>query len=515
MKKLALFFLICTLGLAPLNVLGYALPLSDGSAMLSFACEDNSYPATSYADGLLIENEIEKRTGVKIDWQVAPASEYEGIMQIRLASGSNLPDIVQIPDGKNSLYKFAQDGLIIPLNDLIEQHAPNIQKYFAEHPDIKAMLTAPDGNIYSVGNIAQSVNEVVPETIIVRMDWLEKLGLDIPKTAEDFRQVLHAFVYDDPNGNGLQDEVGLATYRKEYLGMLKTAFGFDNYDDFNLNADGKVQFDPIDPRFKEYLAYMNSLYSEGLITTQIEQTFTELDTLTANQQLGMYLFVVDYVATSDNLASSDPNVNFGMILPPSKPDGSLGTIKKRSPIWGYIGITKDCQDPELAIKWIDYCWASKEGFDLKYYGIQGETYDIDENGNYYFLERITKHPTLTPHQAILEIGGHPSWLLMDTREVFETKYKDTKVLDIALSLADGMMDPMPDLLPTVEENARYQALWPDIQTYVNEMKLKFIMGTESLDHFDKYVDIVKSLGIEEILAIKQAQYDRYLKALEK
>lgn len=512
---LAIILLLGTGALADEFTAGaYDLPISKEKVTFTVATPDNSYPGTSYADGLLIENTLAEMTGIDIVWQVYPEGEYDSAMAIRLASGMNLPDIMVLPGGKDMVYKYATDGLIINMDELIEKYGKTINPYFEAHPDIKAMLTAPDGHIYTLGNIAQSVNGIVPESVVIRRDWLKKLGLEEPKTLEDFRNVLTAFVNNDPNGNGVKDEVGLGTYFLKYLGLFKTAFGMANFDDFNV-YDGKVSFDPIDPRFKDYLEYMHSLYADGLMTTQLEQSFAELDSLTAAQQLGMYLFVVDYVAVSDNLSAVDcPDADWTMVLPPDAADGTDGTIKKRNPVWGYVAISKDCKNPDLAMQWLDFAWTSKEGFDLKYYGIKGQTYDIDENGNYYYLDSITHHESLTPHQAILELGGHPQWLLQDTRQVFETKYKGTKIYDIAESLAPGMTDPMPDLMPSLEEYDTYQSLWPDIDTYVSEMKLKFIMGTESLDNFDSFVNTVKGIGIDEILAIKQAQYDRFVEAMK-
>ena len=63
---------------------------------------------------------------------------------------------------------------------------------------------------------------------------------------------------------------------------------------------------------------------------------------------------------------------------------------------------------------------------------------------------------------------------------------------------------------TEEEVAEYNSIMTDIQTYVDEYKLKFILGTESLDNFPQFVENIKNMGIERAIEIRQAEYDRYL-----
>lgn len=108
------------------------LPIVEpGSLELTYAGVDNWYTPASYSQNLEVWQEVEKRTGIKINWEVMPSDQYNAAMQTRIAAGSNLPDILAVPPLWNGdVVKYAEDGVILPLKDLIEKNAPNIMNMF-------------------------------------------------------------------------------------------------------------------------------------------------------------------------------------------------------------------------------------------------------------------------------------------------------------------------------------------------------------------------------------------------
>ncbi len=123
------------------------LPIVEpGSLELTYAGVDNWYTPASYSQNLEVWQEVEKRTGIKINWEVMPSDQYNAAMQTRIAAGSDLPDILAVPPLWNGdVVKYAEDGVILPLKDLIEKNAPNIMNMFEKYPIIRKVLTAPDG----------------------------------------------------------------------------------------------------------------------------------------------------------------------------------------------------------------------------------------------------------------------------------------------------------------------------------------------------------------------------------
>src|SRR5690606_28802174 len=110
-----------------------------GTVSLKVSTADNLYAPKSLTQGLPVWNEIEKRTGVKINWEVVPSAQYNEFINVRLAAGRNLPDIFRLT---GSPVKAAADGVVIPLDDLIAEHAPNIRKLFADNPDFESAMRA-------------------------------------------------------------------------------------------------------------------------------------------------------------------------------------------------------------------------------------------------------------------------------------------------------------------------------------------------------------------------------------
>src|SRR5699024_1860792 len=165
-------------------------------------------------------------------------------------------------------------GVFIELNDLIEEHAPNLQAIFDEHPDFKSAITFPDGNIYSLPLFMdpENPNIRIAEHFWIREDWLEALDMDMPETTEEFYQYLKAVKEDDPNGNGEHDEIpfggngigGLVNQLKGAWGLSNRGVANGGHVDVDPETD-ELRFVPTDPKYKELLEYINKLYSEGLI----------------------------------------------------------------------------------------------------------------------------------------------------------------------------------------------------------------------------------------------------------
>jgi putative aldouronate transport system substrate-binding protein len=488
-----------------------------GEYTLSYAGYDSWLSNYSYSDGLPVWNEFEKRTGVKIDFQVYPAADLETAIQIRLSAGTNLPDICQIPPSwtNTGVMKYASEGIIIPLQDLIQTWAPNISKKLKDDPYFAAQMIAPDGNIYSVMDIMYPVNEIIPVSIIIRQDWLKKLNLKEPTTFAEWEDVLTAFAERDPNENGIKDEIPLIIQDIEATGLFGTGAGFPfsatNDNRFYFDKDGKCTFLYTTEAMKNTLAFFNRLYSKGLLYRELVNDVSVVESLIAQDLVGAYPGQpVDWISRANSLVSSStPTVDYVMIAPPAGPDGNR-SISKRFPTGMYYGITKDCKNPELAMQWIDYVGYSEEGNLLKDYGIEGKTFTFDMNGVPQYTDYIMHNPDgYSPHDAMRTVGGAPSILVYDIQDPILKKFADSTVSECMLSLKPFMVDANPLVLPTIEESELYSGIWPDIQVYYRESFYNFITGETPISDFSKYLSTLKNIGLDEIVTMKEAQRKRY------
>lgn len=201
-----------------------------------------------------------------INWKNYTSDVFAEKRNLAVASG-DLPDaIFDAGYGDYDLLKLAKDGAIIPLEDMIEQHMPNLKKVLEEAPEYKSMITAPDGHIYSfpwieeLGSGKQRI-QAVDNLPWINVEWLNKLGLKMPTTTEELKEVLIAFKTQDPNGNGKADEIPLSFINKpggEDLTFLFAAFGLgENWDHTVVTNDGKVVFTAGDEGYKEAVKYIH------------------------------------------------------------------------------------------------------------------------------------------------------------------------------------------------------------------------------------------------------------------
>lgn len=501
---LASFFLVGAVAVA-------SEPFGGGQS-LSLACLEGWYSAVSMNDNLPVWQEIEKATGVSIKWEAN--SDYDTAMQPRVAAGQQLPDIMLVPPtwGGTGVYKLATDKMIIPLNELIEEHAPNIKRVLEENPALKGLLTAPDGNIYSIADTPMFVNSmVVQNALFIRQDWLDKLELEVPVTIEDWHNVLTAFkgYADTAFGAPVVPYSGMAGEVGDFLKVFMGAYGLPvGGSEWWYDDDGQVFYVYSSPAFKDFLTEMNKWYAEGLVDMEMTRDEANFQSLVATDVVGAFSHLSERVPQYDGLlATSGATGHHSLVVPPMIGDRPL--LTKRPATWSHYGITRDCADPVLAIKWLDFIWGSDEGVTFTEWGIKGQTYDVDSEGRKYYTDFVLKNPDgLDPYNALRSLGISNTVLVRTPAEVYVALNAGSTAIPYAEALLDMRVESFPAMMATVEEQAVVDRIQPDLRTFANESIAKFITAAQSLDEFDAYVATLGSIGLEELRAIKQAQFDR-------
>ena len=501
---------------------GGALPLSTDGASLSFTLQENYYAGTSYADNLPVYQELEKRTGVKVEWDVIELNTFNETMEIRLASGSKLSDIIQLPNYNTAdIMRYAEAGLILPLDDLIKEHAPNIYHlFFEEVPELGRSMTGYDGHIYAIPQNFYGMNFVAPMCLTIRQDWLDALDLSVPTTADEWYTVLKAFKEKDPNGNGIADEIPMSTPGN--VSSLENAYAY-LASAFGLTAPVTVRYYPdangviVDqystPEFKEFLTFLSKLYAEGLIDAAFSVEGTKITAMAAQNILGSTAYYADSTTTLQKNAQSsgDEKAYYKVIPVPVDKGGNPGRQIGRSLTGFRYSLSKDCKDPVLAIKWIDYLYANPEGRDLMHYGVEGVHWNWNEDKTArVWTEYVAKNPdNLAIYNVLRKDGAYATQFTNRTKEFFGMMVEEYVLNDVQ-PILPNIVPAYPSVIATSEEKARLTSITADLNTYCNEMVQKFIIGQESLDKFDAFVATMKAMGADEVLAIQQTQYDRYM-----
>jgi len=266
--------LLLTTGIAAPALADGHLQIVDEPLELTIQMNHARYPV--YDENWPVEKAASAWTGIHLKDATVGAntrtSENDGkteALNLMLASGE-IPDIVGSSRLKDFVNQFGPEGAFIPLNDLIEEHAPNLKAYLDERPEIKSAISAADGNMYYIPYLPDGK---YGRAYWIRTDWLKALGLEVPQTVDEYEAALRAFKTQDPNGNGLADEVPYFARQWPELIRLVTLWdgrssGSDTYHDFYVD-EGQLKHPYAGEGYREGIKNLARWYAEGLIDAEI------------------------------------------------------------------------------------------------------------------------------------------------------------------------------------------------------------------------------------------------------
>ncbi|MBM6383464.1 ABC transporter substrate-binding protein [Paenibacillus sp. FSL K6-2862] len=479
---------------------------------------------------------MEEKFNVKINWTTVPFDGAAEKRQISLASG-DYPDLyLLIPwvdrFSQTDLLKFGQQGVIVPLNDLIEQYAPNIKKVLDSSEYYKAMNTAPDGNIYGLTGLNECFHCSYPNKMWMNTKWLEQLGLSEPTTTEEFKEVLKAFKTKDPNGNGKADEVPLSgsieNFGVHIIPYLMNGFIYDDDRTYLIAKEGRVDTVANKPEWKEGLAYIKSLYDEGLIDpgafTQNVGAFKKIGDNADAQLLGAGAAM--HPSLFVNTAEGAPYGKDYNPIPPLKgPHANYATYNYPiDPGASFVLTNKASEETQIAaIKMLDYLY-TQEGAMSAYLGEEGTSWRKPEEGDIALNDQVEPLYKAIP----LPTGEEPrndSWGALSQYN-HHRAYRDAEVQGKDIYAGDGYERRLYEATLLMEDKEPQEvfphwALWVDpanadetsmmqtnLKDYIDQNALQFITGAKSLEKdWDDYVKGLEGLNIKRYLEIMQAAFD--------
>lgn len=477
-------------------------------------------------DELASAKALAELTGINFDYITPPSTDFEAKLNLAFASGE-LPDVIfgagsGLSNAKQSDY--GSQGILIALEDLIDDYEPNLKKILDENPEFKKSITAPDGHIYSLPRLypEDTSSPLYISPLWYNGEWLEKLGVtELPKNTDELYKLLKRFKEEDPNGNGKQDEIPLSDGNK--LAIIRTwllpAFGMNSLGIEEVN--GKVRYAAASANYKEYLTYMNKLYSEGLLDPEVfSQSEEKYQGNTQTDKVGLFGAYASYMATGKMPEDSLSDPMFSPVtssiqntpLAPGHPRVTTGTF----------AITNKCKSPEAAMRWADYLY-TEEGQDLMTKGPEGafwkyETNDSGEKVRVYTGENKQKMEEDRGKIAMdygLVVPGleddYAQSVLANVNDPDPSVWTEFRMKEINEKIMPNTEVPFPIVYMTKDEADQIAINATDIRTYVEQMEAKFITGVESLAKWDEYVSTLKSMGLNDFVSTYQNAYDRWAK----
>jgi putative aldouronate transport system substrate-binding protein len=409
----------------------------------------------------LIKQELDKKLNIDLTTKTFLPDDQKNQLNIGLANGSS-SDIFFV--NRQDFVRLAKQDLLLDLTPYMEKLQPTI-------------------NFVGKNNLAQGQyngkSYGIPQTerayqysYWVRKDWMDKLGLQAPKTTDEFLAFVKAMTEGDPDGDGKKDTFGFSGRPNEALGPLFGAFGTTYPGSFYVK-DGKLVNSIYDPAMKEALTYMKQLFDNKVVDPDfLANTKLQHKDKALQEQLGLFYFNWPNVK-EEEYKKVNPQSEWVQIDPPQGPAGKGGYAKDATGTILAIPKTaeKDKAKVEKIVELLNYV-SSPEGSKLVMYGMKDVNY-TEENGNIVIKE------------ALKDTNGYGYQLTgRDEMAYLKNKFPtQEKVFTFAanqpfIQVYDGLISP-PDGF-----------VLADAKRFIEEELWKFLYGKNPLE---SYGDFIKKL----------------------
>ena len=488
-------------------------PVGDGTQTLTYwYCYPPFVP--NFLDDVSdkeIYRAIDEAAGVDIQvvgYSLVNASEQ---FQLMIASGDYTDIIYSFGSNySGSIEGAIEDDIIIDLAPYMEEYAPDYTNYLLSDEEVNLAVHTDAGYVPAFAGINDE-GRSVSGGLIIRTDFLDAVGLEMPRTYDGMEEVLKAF----------RDELDLEIpYWSNPSGyVIEMTGGYGVGISFYVD-DGVVKYGAYEDGFRDYMEMMNRWYDEGLLyhdfaSQSSTQQFPESD-LVNNNKVGIWYNSLNEMSQYTNETSTDPNFTISGLYVPAQNEGDtthFSTISDKVQVNSGNFISSTCEDVELAMAWCNY-WYTDEGTLLANYGIEGESWEYDADGNPQFTDLIVNNPDMAFDITIsvyCEFNGGGYYVL---NAKTDGNYTDVQLEARShwLENADTICNYPGYAALNADESAIYGERIGDIDTYLDEAVLKFITGAEELndENWAAYKEALDSFGLQDCIEVYQSAYDRYL-----
>ncbi|MBQ1608791.1 MAG: ABC transporter substrate-binding protein [Lachnospiraceae bacterium] len=474
---------------------------------------------------------LEDDTNVHVEWTAIPSDQWGDKISLNMANVNTLTDFVfNAGFGDSDLIRYADQGVIIPVEDYIDEYMPNLKAVFDKYPEYRTMCTDENGHIWALPWIEQlgsektAIQTVGNNMTFINQKWLDFLGLETPTTVDEFEAVLKAFQEHAPE---LQKEFGIdgdiipmsCIVNDQDPNLLINGFG-DGIGDVDMGQhiavtdDKKVICTATTDGFRKGVEWLHQLYAEGLIDPEC---FTQdWSTYVAKGKSHRY-----GVCFTWDVANID-NINDYVPLKALKADTVNVTPQNGSFTSGFdrgrCVVTSVCKNPALICAWLDQMYDPFQS-PQNNWGTYGEDdefdiFELSENAN---GDPMLKHAPLGDASPVevreAECVGGPLAILDEYYDVYVTCPDDAQYrLDwIKDYYTEDMHNKYvyPRVFMSAEDTEKLSTIQTDLVSYLNSSKAEFIRDGITDESWNAYLDQVNSYGIDEYLAIYQQYLDAY------
>ena len=461
--------------------------------------------------------EVERITNINMEFVQVDWEAYSEKRALQWEDQKTLPDAFMFANNLDEQVLYSSLGMLAPLNDLIDEFCPNYKALMNEYKEIEQASKLTDGNIYSFACVNNKGSTCYQ---YVNNKWLTDLYNDgvidftMPSTTEEFREMLVAFKNNDPNHNGIADEIPLCSKFNYTSIFLLSAFGHVTKS-IEMTDNGQFIFVPQTEAYKEYIRYAKDLYDAGLMNQNIyEITDGDVANYGTQNMVGCSENVAAFLLVGDELAGDYVTVppltsNYSPVVNGEKQKVHI-CFSMFDPT-ALIITEKTLYKREIA-RLIDFFY-SEQGVQLFLTGKEGTDWVWDDETKTSWhntypsnIDTETYRGSITPNVGLgAGFFLDKNWTDKQTNELNETLRKDMSVY------VPYMRTDVPSLVFTTTESDDLTYIKLALDSYVQAMEADFITGRKSLDKdWDAFQSTLTKMQVETLKQIYATAYARSL-----
>jgi putative aldouronate transport system substrate-binding protein len=456
-------------------------------------------PARAYKEDWPIYKFFKEKTGIEFKVTDPLAADYSTALNLAISSGS-LPDLLMVTS-LNEANTNGKNGGLLNFFDHLDK-MPNYKKFLEQHPDVKGSVLSADGKDYYLPHFG--LEQWSRRSWLYRDDIFKKNNLTPPTDWDQMYTLAKKLKDLYPNSYPVLFFNGLNP-----LTNISPAFGtwFDPYVDFDKN---QVRYGPIEDNFKLMLMSINKFYKEGLIPPDFMAMKRSqfVDLLAQNKGF----IVSDYIGAMDEtpviIKKGPDEFSLDYMVPPKGGQNGKPYNAYEGPLNPGFAVAADSKNKDAALRYLDFLY-SPEGIDMATWGKEGETYTV-ENGKRKFKPEFKELGDIRTKTGIATYGAH---LVVDMNAY---AYLNSDKYNNALKKIQQGNEAkvQPRLAFTDEENDILATVDSALTKYRDEQLAKFITGQKSFNEWDAYVAEMKRLGVDKVVGVYKAAYERNQKFLK-
>lgn len=463
---------------------------------------------------------LNEATNVNWEFTTPPQGDFATHLNLAFNTG-NLPDVI-FGGGVSAAQQidFGSQGIILPLQDLIAEYAPNLTALLDANPEIRSNITAPDGNIYAIPRVVRGVESYwMAGPLWFNGEWLEALDAEVPTTLDEFTALMFRFRDEMPAILGvdqvfpISDGGAMVWVRNWFL----SAFGITTR--AQEVVDGVVHYGSMTDNYRAYLEWMNMAYNEGLLHPEIFTMSPEANSaLGQNGQVGFFQswYSMFFLGHTDEQGLSNP------MFHPLTSEWSPTPVIPLSPRMsaGTFVLSADNPNPAAAVRWIDFFF-SEEGAKFSFFGPEGAYYDLATNDageevmvysanrdldDVDFRGRVTPFFNFPAPHLLMDFPP----VLHDANDEPNFDFRNFLEQETQTKIVPYGRVPFPPTMLSQEEADQLAIINADLLGFLDQQEALFITASEPITdaQWAEFLATQEQIGVQTIIDVFQAAYDR-------